>query len=440
MLSRAEINKQNRIKRKARLKRRVILNLSLLGIIVVLIGVFFLMGNNDLIGSLRGSSENSKNIIDGNTVLKPDEAGSEEDGGVSDESDGSGKDTEDEEAITSPDDPGAERTEDEDEPAVATTPAPNEERTVSLSFVGDILLGPYVEDVIRNHGHDYLYEQTSSYLSKAHITAGNLEAPITTIDNPFPNKDYVYKASPDTLPALKASGVDIVSLANNHTLDHGAEGMRDTIRHLNETGIAHMGAGENDTEAYASFIAEGNGISVAYIGVSEVIFSQSMKADKNVPGVAEAYDPTRIVKAIEAADEKADLVVVMPHWGEMNTVVLEKKQVDLAKAFIDAGADLVIGSHPHVLQGFEMYKGKWIAYSLGNFIFGVGPKGEERETAVLDAVCTKNGDCELQLHPMFVENGQPKPMEQEEGYTLLNRLMAISPGLRFEKDGSIREE
>jgi poly-gamma-glutamate capsule biosynthesis protein CapA/YwtB (metallophosphatase superfamily) len=145
-----------------------------------------------------------------------------------------------------------------------------------------------------------------------------------------------------------------------------------------------------------------------------VVPFSSWKADKNVPGLAETYDTRRATEAIAKAKKEADIVVVMVHWGKERVDQPEPYQKDFGKQYIDAGADLVIGSHPHVLQGFEMYKGKWIAYSLGNFIFTSYPKETAGETGVLDAICSKNGDCEMTFHPMFTVNAQPTPLEGEK--------------------------
>ncbi|MFD1953441.1 CapA family protein [Paenibacillus thailandensis] len=321
--------------------------------------------------------------------------------------------------------------------------APMRERagkTAHLAFVGDILLGASVGDMIAEHGYDYPYKESKLYLSDPDIMAGNLEYPVTERGIPAENKTYVFKGSPDALPALRDSGIDIVSLANNHTLDQGVEGLLDTMDHLDEAGIRHMGAGNDDTEAFAPAIMQANGLKVAYIGLSRVVPDVSWKADKNQAGVAETYDTTRAVAAIQNASEQADIVVVMVHWGEERSDEPLPYQRDFAKQYIDAGADLVIGSHPHVLQGFETYKGKWIAYSLGNFIFSAYPKGKTGETGVLDAVCTKNGDCDLKFYPMSGDKAQPKPMEQPDAEALLARLTSISYGAKARKDGTLEAE
>ncbi|MCA0754675.1 CapA family protein [Paenibacillus sp. N4] len=309
------------------------------------------------------------------------------------------------------------------------------EDKISLAFVGDLLVNEYVSSLTQREGYDYLYRQALLYLSEPDLTAGNLEYPVTKRGVPVTGTPYVFKGDPETLPSMRDAGFDVLSLANNHAMDQGVEGMLDTIKHLDDTGIAHMGAGRNDKEAFAPVIKEVRGIKVAYVGISRVIPFVEWKADKNVAGVAETYETTRAVKAIAEAKKQADIVVVMVHWGKERVDMPEPYQSDFARQYIDAGADLVIGSHPHVLQGFETYKGKWIAYSLGNFIFTSYPKEKAGETGVLDAICTKDGDCELTFHPMFTTAAQPTPLEGEAAQGLLDRLSSLSFGAKLREDG-----
>lgn len=309
--------------------------------------------------------------------------------------------------------------------------------TVSLSFFGDLMPGEYVNPLMKQHGFDYPYREVLLYLSEPDITAGNLELPITLRGTPVKGTPYVYKGSPEVLPSLYDAGIDVLSLATNHALDQGVEGLLDTMKHLDEAGIGHFGAGRDDKEAFAPLIREAKGMKVAYIGLTRVIPYPEWKADRNVPGVAETYDTTRAVAAISKAKEEADLVVVMVHWGVDGADRPESYQRQFAREYIDAGADLVIGSHPHVLQGFEMYNGKWIAYSLGNFLFEAYPKGPKAESGVLDAVCSAEGECELKFNPMIVEQGQPKPLSGESAAKLLARLGELSYGASMEPDGRI---
>ncbi|GBF72866.1 hypothetical protein PA598K_01143 [Paenibacillus sp. 598K] len=319
--------------------------------------------------------------------------------------------------------------------AVAQEDAADDE--VTLSFVGDILLAASVEKLMREHGWDYPYAEALSYLSDADLTAGNLENPITRRGTPAEDKQYVFKGAPESLPALRDAGFDIVGLANNHTLDMGVVGLMDTMEHLDTAGIPHVGAGNDDVEAFAPVVLEARGVKVAYLSVSRVLPVVAWKADSDREGVAETYDPSRAVRAIKAANEQADLVIVMVHWGKERVDRPLDYQRQLARDYVDAGADLVIGSHPHVLQGFEQYNGKWIAYSLGNFIFNMTATPATADTGVLDARCTRSGDCKLKLHPMRQVKSQPKPLVGEEAAALLQRISSISYGAVIDGEGNI---
>lgn len=421
-VSRSETRQHEKRKRKKRLRRLMIVNLSLL-LVIAAFAVVWLSDVNtgkwaDILDWGGGDSGRQS------AGKAPSESPSDDDGTEGIVNNGTGSDSGKEPDETKAADGGGQAAEDDGE-------------RISLSFVGDILLAPYVEGVMKEHGYDYPYRESLLYLSEPDLTAGNFEYAVTNRGVPAEDKEYVYKGPPDPLPALRDAGFDVVSLANNHTLDLGVEGLLDTMNHLDEAGIAHMGAGSNDTEAFAPSIHEVRGIKVAYVGLSRVVPSVTWKADKNVAGVAETYDTTRALKAIEQAGGMADIVVVMVHWGTERTTVLEDYQKEFARQYIDAGADLVIGSHPHVLQGFETYKGKWIAYSLGNFIFSLYPKGEEADTGVLDAVCTKDGDCEMTFHAMKSVNSQPIPLQGEEAKTLLDRMTSISLQVALQEDGRL---
>ncbi|MFD2117307.1 CapA family protein [Paenibacillus yanchengensis] len=315
----------------------------------------------------------------------------------------------------------------------------NEAGTVGMAFVGDILISDYIQPIVDQYGYDYLFEPALLYLSEPDITVGNLEMPITKAGKPIDQK-YVYKGSPNVIQPLLDAGFDMVSLANNHAYDQGKEGLLDTIAHLDKAGLAHAGTGNNSTEAYKPVIKEVNGVSIAFVSLSHVIPYAEFKVTDNRAGIAETYDVERATQAVEDAKQAADVVVVLIHWGEERVTTLSDKQLSLGKAYIDAGADLVIGHHPHILQGFEEYKGKWIAYSLGNFIFSSYPKDAEAETGVLDAVCSKAGDCQLQFHPMEVKMAQPVPMEEEMAQQLFEKLQSISVNAKVDSNGKIMKK
>jgi len=332
--------------------------------------------------------------------------------------------------------PATEASADPEEDAGTSPSGESAKGKVTLALVGDVLPAAKVLELMKANGFDYPFREAKPYLEAADITAGNLETPITARGTPAEDKQYVFRGSSDTVPALKEAGFDFFSLANNHTLDYGWVGLSDTMDALDDAELQHAGSGNDDKEAFEPAYIERNGMTVAFIGLSRVVPDVSWKADRNRPGVAEAYSPERAVAAIKEAKVNADLVVAMVHWGVERADHPVDHQKDLAHRFVDAGADLVIGSHPHVLQGFESYKGKWIAYSLGNFVFST-TSVRSSETGVLNAECGKNGDCALKFVPMFATRSQPAPMGEAEGKALLARLSSLSIGARVEEDGTI---
>ncbi|RED65593.1 CapA family protein [Cohnella lupini] len=309
--------------------------------------------------------------------------------------------------------------------------------SVSLALVGDILPAAKVLDLMKINGYDYPFLKARPVLEAADIAAGNLETPITARGTPAEDKQYVFRGAAEAVPALKEAGFDFLSLANNHTLDYGWEGLSDTMDALDDADLQHAGSGNDDREAFSPAYIESNGITVGFVSVTRVVPDVSWKADRSHPGVAEAYSPDRAVAAIKEAKENADIVVVMVHWGVERADRPVAHQTDLAHRFVDAGADIVVGSHPHVLQGFEFYKDKWIAYSLGNFVFSTTSSLKTSETGVLSAECGKDGSCALKFQPMFATNSQPAPMEETAGKALLAQLSELSYGASVEEDGTI---
>jgi poly-gamma-glutamate capsule biosynthesis protein CapA/YwtB (metallophosphatase superfamily) len=329
-------------------------------------------------------------------------------------------------------------------PGASEPPAASEESSapeqssepISISFVGDVLPAARVLELMKKNGYDYPFREAKSVLEAADITAGNLESPITLRGTGAQDKQYVFRGPKEALPAIKKAGFDFMSLANNHTLDYGQVGLSDTMEALDDVGLPHAGAGSDDREAFTPAYIDAKGVTVAFVAVTRVVPEVSWKADRANPGLAETYTPTRAVAAIKEAKKNADLVVVMVHWGEETKERPVKHQTYLAHTFVDAGADLVIGSHPHVLQGFESYNGKWIAYSLGNFVFST-TSTKSSETGVLTAECGKDGSCSMKFQPMFAKDSQPAPMAPEAGKLLLARLSGLSYGASVEEDGSI---
>lgn len=434
-------------KKKSEKQRRQIrfwmgVNVSLILIIAVL-GLYFVLGEREMNGTSGEDSGQAAGVHAGEQNPGNDEASRTDDEPsngepASPEEDRNPETTANDEPSKDPAKVDEPQTDGEDEAgseADREREADSGERLL-IHFAGDTIFSSKVAEKLEKEGYDYPYRYVRDLFQNDDLSVVNLETPVTDGGTAAENKTFVFKSSPKALPELAKAGVEAVNLANNHTLDQGVEGLLDTIAHLKESKLHFVGAGKNSTEAYAPVYIERKGIVIALCGFTRVIPESHWAAGKG-PGVAAAYDASQAVKAIQSARKKADLVLVSVHWGKERTTKLEEHQTSLAHQFIDAGADLVIGGHPHVLQGLENYKGKWIAYSTGNFIFTKSKDPKTWETAVFAAECSRSGNCDLKLIPYKTELGQPVPMAEEEGAKLLKEVESFSPGVSIGASGKV---
>ncbi|WP_334076238.1 MULTISPECIES: CapA family protein [Paenibacillus] len=434
-------------KKKSEKQRRQIrfwmgVNVSLILIIAVL-GLYYLLGERERIGNPGTETGNAAGAPAEEQMTGSGEASSASNGSSNEEQapaqgDGAPENSVDDEPAEDPvkgDEGQTAKEENSNSGAESEREADSGERLL-IHFAGDTIFSSKVAEKLEKEGYDYPYRYVKDLFQNDDLSVVNLETPVTDGGTAAENKTFVFKSSPKALPELAKAGVEAVNLANNHTLDQGVEGLLDTIEHLKESQLQFVGAGKNSTEAYAPVYIKRKGIVIALCGFTRVIPESHWTAGKG-PGVAAAYDSTQAVKAVETARKKADLVLVAVHWGKERTTKLEEHQTSLAHQFIDAGADLVIGGHAHVLQGLENYKGKWIAYSTGNFIFTKSKDPKTWETAVFAAECSRSGDCDLKLIPYKTELGQPVPMTEEEGAKLFKELEGYSPGVSIGTSGKV---
>lgn len=215
-----------------------------------------------------------------------------------------------------------------------------------------------------------LDEGIRAEIEAADIFMVNQEFPFTRRGTAAADKQFTFRVPESRMHILQEMGVDIVTLANNHILDFGTEGLLDSCKALDEAGILYVGGGEDFERASAlKTITVGQKI-IGFLGMSRVYMDAGWAAGKGHPGVFSTYDTTLPLKAVEEARQQCDFLVVYVHWGVERETEPKEYQRAMGRAYIDAGADLVVGSHPHVLQETEEYKGKMIVYSLGNFVFG----------------------------------------------------------------------
>ena len=209
-------------------------------------------------------------------------------------------------------------------------------------------------------------------LNDADICMINNEFPYSDRGTPTPGKKFTFRADLETVDYLHDMGADIVSLANNHAYDHGPDALLDTLDILEGAGIPYVGAGRNIEEAKKPVYFIAGGMKIGFVAATQIERSQppdTKEATDTDPGVLRTLDPSKFLEVIREAEENADFVIVYVHWGSEGTNQYEASQRDLANAYAEAGADLIIGDHPHVLQGFDYAGSVPVMYSLGNFWF-----------------------------------------------------------------------
>ncbi len=286
-------------------------------------------------------------------------------------------------------------------PAVPAAAEELREEELTIAAVGDIMLGGRTGPYLERHGPDYPFRDVLPVLRLADVIAGNLESPISTRGRAVANKKFTLRAGPPAVEALKKAGIRVVTLANNHSMDFGPQALQDTLKTLAENNILFTGAGMDLDDARSPALLKVKGKTLAFLSYS-LTFPLEFYASARRPGTAPGY--ADFVRAdIQKVRPLADLVVVSFHWGAELMIAAKGYQVELGHQAIDWGADLVLGHHPHVLQEIEVYKGRLIAYSLGNFVFG---SQSNRTNTSMILLCTFKGKSLVKVEavPLDVNN------------------------------------
>lgn len=279
---------------------------------------------------------------------------------------------------------------------------PRNSGEIVMLFAGDVYLSDHVLNAYDNAGgiHGVLDEGIREEIKKADIFMVNQEFPFTERGTAAQDKQFTFRVPEKRMVLMKEMGIDIVTLANNHILDFGEEGLLDSCKALDEAEILYVGGGKDFERASALKTMVIGDKTIGFLGTSRVYMDVSWAAGVSHPGVFSTYDTTWPLKVIKKAREECDFLVVYVHWGTEKKETPEDYQKAMGRAYIDAGADLVVGSHPHVLQEIEEYKGKTIVYSLGNFVFG----SSIPETALLKVIWGYDG-TEISLIPCTSSKG-----------------------------------
>jgi len=263
------------------------------------------------------------------------------------------------------------------------TPEPTatpDTRPVTLAMTGDVMLARTVNSQILATHDQFPFNHTASFLRGFDLTVGNLECVVSALGRPEP-KEFTFEADPRGFARVAAAGFDIVSLANNHSGDYGKDAFLDMLTHLPAHGLQPLGGGANLAAAHAPVIRRVRSTRVGFLAYCE-IGPENFAAGPSIPGHA-WLDPDAMRADLAALRPQVDFIVVFTHWGIEYQTIETDHQRALAHLAIDAGADLVAGAHPHVRQPAEMYQGKLIVYSLGNFVFDLMPGYEESRGNVL---------------------------------------------------------
>ena len=298
-----------------------------------------------------------------------------------------------------------------------------------LAFVGDMLFTENTLSRYHQQGISSMFsEELLSAMTDADLFMVNEEFPFSTRGEAAEDKQFTFRVDPSYVRIFQEIGVDVATVANNHALDFGVNAFTDSLDTLDQAGIARVGGGRTLSEAKAPVIRTVGDSTVGILGASRVIPVSSWAAGNARPGMFTAYDQAPLLNEISDLSSQCDYTVVYLHWGIEKDEYPQEYQRKLAYACIDAGADLVVGSHPHVLQGFETYKGKLIAYSLGNFLFS----NSTNPTVLLQVHIKEDGTLAASLIPCTRVNGQIQ--KNTAPAALFSHLTELSYGVQVTAD------
>jgi poly-gamma-glutamate synthesis protein (capsule biosynthesis protein) len=296
---------------------------------------------------------------------------------------------------------------------------------VSLLAVGDIMMGDHpicighgVASTIKKNGPRFIFEKVASALRESDVVFGNLETVISHKNlNEKSLRSAQLRASPESVEGLKYAGFNVLSLANNHIMDHGREAMLDTMKILSENNIKCLMEGAEEQVVF-----DIKGMRIAFIAFNLV----------KEETIGEIVTAEKIIERVTSAKELGDILIVSLHWGDEYISRPSPKQIEMGRKIIDAGANLVIGHHPHVLQGIERYNSGMIAYSLGNFVFDMHQK-KMRESVILNCNLSKALGIEINIIPIFISDSyQPEIIIGDEARKVAQKIKQLTSEIEKE--------
>lgn len=289
--------------------------------------------------------------------------------------------------------------------------------------------------------YDCIDQELIRKMQQADLTWANVEFSISDRGEPMAGKYYTFRADPSHVSILQELGIGLANLANNHVYDYGRDAFEDTLRCLSEHGIPYVGAGMDAKEAQQPYDIEIDGKTVACVSATRAEKNiLTPEAGEHTPGVFRCYDMEKLLETVREAKQQADFVIVYVHWGTEYSETLESVQTEDAHALAEAGADVVVGAHPHCLQGVEYYEGVPILYSLGNYWFNE----KTLDTALLQLHFSGDDTeqhLEVQMIPAKQENHVTRMLtEENEINAWIEHMKKMSPSkIEILKDGTLQE-
>lgn len=314
-----------------------------------------------------------------------------------------------------------------------TNPQPNPEaKPIVLTAVGDLNFNSIEGLILKDP--EYPWKGTADVLKNASILVGNQEVPLSNRGSVYTKKTWILRANPRTVDSLVTAGFDILTLSNNHIMDYGPIALQDTLATLDNAKIARTGAGMNLNEArQPAILTTPDGTKFVFLSYS-LTYPELFWANSTRPGTPYG-DPVFFVSDIKKAKLLVDHVIVSFHWSDELQYYPSAYQKNYGRLCIDAGASVVLGHHPHVLQGIEVYKGGLIAYSLGNFVFGSYSK-KVKDSIILEIDCTKDNLIQAKIYPINVYNSevqfQPRFRQGADAQRVLNDMRTYSSQFKTE--------
>lgn len=317
----------------------------------------------------------------------------------------------------------------------------NDPSLVSIAFAGDILFDSNyaVMSKLLANGGDISAGVDPALINEMRsvdIMVLNNEFPYSDRGEPTPEKKFTFRARPQTVSYLGDMGVDLVSLANNHAYDFGENAFFDTMETLEGAGIAYMGAGRNLEEARRPVYYIINNIKIAFVAATQIERldnPDTRGATESSAGVFRCWNGDNLLETVREAKENSDFVIVFLHWGTENVETIDWAQEKQAPEVVEAGADLVIGAHPHCLQQIDMVNGVPVVYSLGNFWFN----SRTVDTGMVRVTLNENGLQSLQFVPCLQSGCRTSLVQGEEKSRILNYMRSLSGGIQIDDEGYV---